>query len=131
MTADTEVAIVTGSALNIGRAISLQLARDGFRVLVTARQSEHDAQESARLIREAGGEAAVHPADISVPAQARGLVDAAVGHFGRLDVLVNNASMRRQTRFADMTPEEWREMRRWSGFCFRRRRVISPDKPSM
>lgn len=110
MTAETKVAIVTGSALNIGRAISLHLASEGFRVLVTARQSQHDAQETAWLIREVGGEAAVHMADISVPAQARGLVNAAIEHFGRLDVLVNNASTRRQTKFADMTPEEWREI---------------------
>jgi 3-oxoacyl-[acyl-carrier protein] reductase len=110
MTIDSKVAIVTGSALNIGRAIALHLARENFRVLVTARQSEHDATETARLVRDAGGEAAVHMADISDPAQARGLVDAAVSRFGRLDVLVNNASVRRQTSFSDMTPEEWREI---------------------
>jgi NAD(P)-dependent dehydrogenase (short-subunit alcohol dehydrogenase family) len=69
-----KVAVVTGSAMNIGRAIALHLARDGYRVLVTARQAEHDAQETARLVREAGSEAAVHLADISDPAQARDLM---------------------------------------------------------
>jgi 3-oxoacyl-[acyl-carrier protein] reductase len=110
MTVGSKVAIVTGSALNIGRAIALHLARENFRVLVTARQAEHDTAETARLVRDAGGEAAVHMADISDPAQARGLVDAAISRFGRLDVLVNNASVRRQTKFSDMTPEEWREI---------------------
>jgi 3-oxoacyl-[acyl-carrier protein] reductase len=110
MSGQTKVAIVTGSALNIGRATALQLARDGFSVVVTARQSEHDTAETARLVGEAGGAASVHMADISDPAQARGLVEAAIGRFGRLDVLVNNASVRRQTKFADMTPEEWREI---------------------
>jgi 3-oxoacyl-[acyl-carrier protein] reductase len=105
-----KVAIVTGSALNIGRAIALHLAQENFRVLVTARQSEHDARETARLVQAAGGEAAVHLADISDPEQARGLVEAAVAHFGRLDVLVNNASVRRQTKFVDMTPKKWREI---------------------
>jgi 3-oxoacyl-[acyl-carrier protein] reductase len=105
-----KAAIVTGSALNIGRAIALHLARDGFAILVTARQSEHDAHETARLVQEAGGKASVHMADISDPAQAKGLVEAAVSAFGRLDVLVNNASVRRQTKFTDMTPEEWREI---------------------
>jgi 3-oxoacyl-[acyl-carrier protein] reductase len=62
------------------------------------------------LIAEAGGEAAVHLADISDPEQARGLVEAAVSQFGRLDVLVNNASIRRQTKFAELTVEEWREI---------------------
>lgn len=110
MTEEGRVAVVTGSALNIGRAIALHLARDGFRILVTARQAEHDAAETARLIKNAGSDAAVHLADISDPAQAKGLIEAAVSHFGRLDVLVNNASMRRQTKFAEMTPGEWREI---------------------
>lgn len=105
-----KVAIVTGSAMNIGRAIARHLARDGFSVLVTARSSENDAQHTAQLIREEGGKAEVHMADISDPAQAKGLIQAAVAAFGRLDVLVNNASVRRQTKFADMTPEEWRSI---------------------
>lgn len=110
MTEDAKVAVVTGSALNIGRAIALQLASDGFRILVTARNSEHDAAETARMITDLGGQAAVHMADISDPEQATGLIEAAVSRFGRLDVLVNNASVRRQTKFADMTPGEWREI---------------------
>jgi 3-oxoacyl-[acyl-carrier protein] reductase len=110
MSDETKVAIVTGSAMNIGRAIALHLARDGFSVVVTARQAEHDAAETARLVQEAGGAAVVHMADITDPAQARGLIEAAVANFGRLDVLVNNASVRRQTKFSEMTPEEWREI---------------------
>jgi 3-oxoacyl-[acyl-carrier protein] reductase len=110
MSDETKVAIVTGSALNIGRAIALHLARDGFSIVVTARQAEHDAAETAQLVQEAGGAAVVLMADITDPAQARGLIAAAVENFGRLDVLVNNASVRRQTKFADMTPEEWREI---------------------
>jgi len=105
-----KVAIVTGSALNIGRAIALHLARDGFCLVVTARHSETDTAETARLVRESGAEAIVHMADITDPAQASGLIQAAVTRFGRLDVLVNNASVRRQTKFADMTPQEWREI---------------------
>ena len=110
MTDERKVALVTGSALNIGRAIALALAADGFRIMTTARQSETDARETARLAREAGSDADTHLADISDHAQARGLVEAAVKRFGRLDVLVNNASIRRQTKFAEMTPEEWREI---------------------
>lgn len=106
----SKVALVTGSALNIGRAIALHLARDGFRILVTARASLDDCQETARLVQDAGSAAHVHMADISDPSQARALVEAAITAFGRLDVLVNNASIRRQTRFADMTPAEWREI---------------------
>jgi 3-oxoacyl-[acyl-carrier protein] reductase len=110
MADERKVALVTGSALNIGRAIALALAADGFRIMTTARQSETDTRETARLVRDAGSDADTHMADISDPKQAAALVEATVKRFGRLDVLVNNASIRRQTKFADMTPEEWREI---------------------
>jgi len=110
MTEQHKVAIVTGSALNIGRATALALARDGYRVMVTARSSADDCARTAALIVEAGGEAAVHLADISDASQAKGLIEAAVSRFGRLDVLVNNASVRRQTKFSDLGVEEWREI---------------------
>lgn len=110
MTDEPRVALVTGSAMNIGRAIVMKFGRDGMRVMITARNSRNDCEMTAALVREAGGEAAVHLADISDPVQARGLVEATVARFGRLDVLVNNASIRRQTKFAELTPEEWREI---------------------
>lgn len=105
-----KVALVTGSAMNIGRAIAIALARDGYRIMVTARSSADDCARTAELVAEAGGEAAVQLADISDPKQAKGLVEAAVARFGRLDVLVNNASIRRQTKFSELTVEEWREI---------------------
>jgi len=110
MNAESKVALVTGSAMNIGRAICQHLARDGFRVMVTARQSQADCEETVRLVRDAGGEADMHLADISDPDQAAALVAATVARFGRLDVLVNNASIRRQTKLLEMTVEEWREI---------------------
>ena len=110
MTNESKVALVTGSAMNIGRAICQHLARDGFRVMVTARQSQADCEETVRLVREAGGEADMRLADISDDTQAAALVEATVARFGRLDVLINNASIRRQTKFAEMTPAEWREI---------------------
>ena len=105
-----KVALVTGSALNIGRAIAVALAQDGFNVMTTARNSVADAQESARLVRETGREAETFMADISDHVQAKALVEATVQRFGRLDVLVNNASIRRQTKLLEMTVEEWREI---------------------
>jgi 3-oxoacyl-[acyl-carrier protein] reductase len=105
-----KVALVTGSALNIGRAIALAFARDGMRVMITARSSHDDCQATAMQVANAGGEGAVHMADISDPSQARALVEATVARFGRLDVLVNNASVRRQTKFAELTAQEWRDV---------------------
>src|SRR5208337_889724 len=82
MVDERKVALVTGSALNIGRAIALALAADGFRVMTTARQSETDARETARLVRDAGSDADTFLADISDPAQAKFLVEATVNRFG-------------------------------------------------
>jgi 3-oxoacyl-[acyl-carrier protein] reductase len=110
MAEQPKVALVTGSALNIGRAIALAFARDGMRVMVTARTSRDDCEMTAARVSDDGGEGAVHMADISDPMQARDLVQATVARFGRLDVLVNNASVRRQTKFAELTPQEWREI---------------------
>lgn len=103
-------ALVTGSANNIGRAIALRLAADGFAVMVHARQSRAAAEATVRAIEAAGGAAALHLADISRQEEAAGLVTATVQAFGGLNVLVNNASLRRQTAFADITPAEWREV---------------------
>jgi NAD(P)-dependent dehydrogenase (short-subunit alcohol dehydrogenase family) len=104
MADERKVALVTGSALNIGRAIALALAEDGFHIMTTARQSENDARETARLVREAGSDADTFMADISDHAQAKALVDATVARFGRLDVLVNNAGGAPYAMAADASP---------------------------
>ena len=110
MIAVRKVALVTGSAANIGRGIALALARDGVAVMAHARRSAEQAEETARLVTAAGSEAAVQLADIADPAQAAGLVAATLARFGRLDILVNNASVRRQSKLADITPAEWRDI---------------------
>jgi 3-oxoacyl-[acyl-carrier protein] reductase len=104
------VALVTGSARNIGRAIALDLARAGAAVIVNARSAAADAESVATEIRGAGGRAAVKIADVSTPEGAAGLVRAAIESFGRLDILVNNASVRREIDFADLDYDEWREI---------------------
>ncbi|MGH9256733.1 MAG: 3-oxoacyl-ACP reductase FabG [Vicinamibacterales bacterium] len=104
------VALVTGSARNIGRAIALALAAGGAAVIVNARRAARDADAVAEEIRSAGGRAAAHVADVSDPDAAAALVAAAVQHFGRLDMLVNNASVRRETDFADLDYTEWRDI---------------------
>ena len=104
------VALVTGSARNIGRAIALALASGGAAIVVNARRAAQDADAVAAEIRQAGGEAVAHVADVGDPASAAGLVDAAIKAFGRLDILVNNASVRREMDFANLEYAEWREI---------------------
>jgi 3-oxoacyl-[acyl-carrier protein] reductase len=102
------VAVVTGAARNIGRAIALDLGRAGASVVVNTRTSEAEAAAVVREIEAAGGAACVHLADIAEPAAAQGLIDTAVRAFGRLDILVNNAAVRRETAFEDLDWQEWR-----------------------
>ena len=104
------VAIVTGSARNIGRAIARALADAGAAVVVNAKSSAAEAEAVAREIRDAGGQAAVRIADISSPDGAAALITTAVESFGRLDILVNNAAVRREIDFAKLSYEEWREI---------------------
>jgi 3-oxoacyl-[acyl-carrier protein] reductase len=104
------VAIVTGSARNIGRAIALDLARAGAAIVVNAQKSVDEAKATADAIATEGGRAVVQLADVTQPAGAQSLVDAALKAFGRLDCLVNNAAVRRETPFAALSFEEWREV---------------------
>lgn len=102
------VAIVTGSARNIGRAIAVDLARAGAAVVVNAQKSAEEAKATADAITAAGGRAVVQLADVTQPSGAEALVDAAIKAFGRLDCLVNNAAVRRETPFAELAFAEWR-----------------------
>jgi 3-oxoacyl-[acyl-carrier protein] reductase len=102
------VALVTGSSRNIGRAIALALARDGAAVMVNARASSEAGNEVVQAIQEQGGRAAFHAADVSRVADVQGLVAATVATFGSLDILVNNASLRRERPFADLDFAEWK-----------------------
>lgn len=104
------VAIVTGSARNIGREIALALAGDGARVVVNARSSRDEIEEVAATIRERGGEALAVLADVSDPDQVDRLVAETLTAYGRLDILVNNAAIRREAPIAEIGLAEWREV---------------------
>ena len=104
------VAVVTGSARNIGRAIALELASAGAAVMVNARRSAEEAESAAADIRAAGGDAGVTLADVGDPESATRLVAETLARFGRLDILVNNASVRREVDFADLDYAQWREI---------------------
>lgn len=104
------VAIVTGAARNIGRAIAVELGRQGASVVVNAHSAADEAAETAALVQRAGGQALVQLADVARPDGARALVDAAVARFGGIDILVNNAAVRREARFDELDWEQWREV---------------------
>jgi 3-oxoacyl-[acyl-carrier protein] reductase len=105
-----KVALVTGGARNIGRAICRSLAAGGAAVMVNANTSQNDAKNTVAMIRSKGGKAAFHIADVTDPAAVAKMVDATVKEFGRLDILVNNAAVRSETHFEDIKLEEWRRV---------------------
>jgi 3-oxoacyl-[acyl-carrier protein] reductase len=105
-----KVALVTGGVRRIGRAIALSLAADGAAVIVHGRTSEAEAKAVASEIEQLGGASMVCLADVVDEAAVRGMVERIGARFGRLDVLVNNAAIRAQVPFLDMTLAQWREI---------------------
>jgi 3-oxoacyl-[acyl-carrier protein] reductase len=105
-----KVAIVTGAGRNIGRAIALTLADGGASILVNVRSNRAEADAVAREIEAAGGKAFVHIGDVADAGQVQAMAEMAVKHFGRIDILVNNAALRREKPFAEMSYAEWREI---------------------
>jgi 3-oxoacyl-[acyl-carrier protein] reductase len=105
-----KVALVTGGALNIGRAISLTLAAAGATVAVNTRSSHAAAEDVVGQINAAGGAAALYLADIADASAVKQMVDAVIDRFSRIDILVLNASIRKEVLFKDMSFEQWREI---------------------
>lgn len=102
-----KVALVTGSSRGLGKAMALKLAADGFAVAVHYGRNQAEAEKVAEEIRAAGGTAQVFGADLSQPANASKLVDDVIAQMGRLDVLVNNAGITRDTLAIRMKDEDW------------------------
>ncbi len=107
---DGKVALVTGASRGIGRAIALQLARDGARLAVNYRSGELEAHALASEVVQLGCQCLVYRADVSDAQQARELVGKVLGECGRLDVLVNNAGITRDKSLRKLTDEEWSEV---------------------
>src|SRR4051794_23475454 len=105
-----KTAIVTGAGRNIGRAIALALADAGASVVVNARSNRAGAEAVAGEIESAGGKALVHIGDIADAALVQAMADTALKHFGRIDILINNAALRREKPFAEMSYADWREI---------------------
>ena len=100
-------ALVTGAARRVGRAIALDLAREGWAVAVHCHESREAAEDTAREIEAAGGRAVVLPADLAREAEAADLVPRAVAALGPLGCLVNNASVFEMDTAASADRASW------------------------
>ncbi|MGI9499978.1 MAG: SDR family NAD(P)-dependent oxidoreductase, partial [Geminicoccaceae bacterium] len=105
-----KTALVTGASRRIGRATALGLARQGADLAITARSARGEIEAVAEEIRTIGQRAVVVMGDVTKEADVISIVDEAKAAHGRIDILVNNAAIRRQAPFLEMTLNEWREI---------------------
>jgi pteridine reductase len=107
MDIEGKVALVTGGAKRVGRAIALALAERGAEVVLHYRGSEREAQEVLALLKRAGRKPVAVQGDVSVAADVDRIVGTAMQAFGRIDILVNNAAIFYRTPFEALTEEDW------------------------
>ncbi len=104
---DGKVALVTGASRGIGRAIAIELAKEGAKVAINYQRNQAMAEEVADAIRANGGECMLDQADVADPEDARRMVTKVIDQYGRLDVLVNNAGITRDKSLRKMTDDDW------------------------
>src|SRR6476469_4085769 len=101
-------AIITGGDSGIGRAVALAFAREGADVLISYLNEHEDAEETKRLVEDAGRKAVLLPGDIKHPGHCRAIVDKAVSALGGVDILINNAAHQASFKeLEDISEEEW------------------------
>jgi NAD(P)-dependent dehydrogenase (short-subunit alcohol dehydrogenase family) len=107
---DGKTALVTGASRGIGRAIVIELAREGAKVALNYQSNDAAAKGVADTITKAGGTCLLVKANLADPREARGMVKKVADQFGHLDILVNNAGITRDKQIGKMTDEEWLEV---------------------
>jgi len=107
MSLEAKIAVVTGGSRGIGRAIALELARQGAQVVINYNQNATEAEAVAAAIVAAGGHAQTVQADVAITAEAARLVEGVVKSLGRVDILVNNAGITRDKLLLQMSESDW------------------------
>ncbi|MFK7944482.1 MAG: SDR family NAD(P)-dependent oxidoreductase [Paracoccaceae bacterium] len=103
----TRTALVTGAGQNIGRAVAVALAKDGFNVVVNGLTNREAADETARHVEAAGTKALVAMGDTGTRDGCNAMAQAAIDAFGRVDVLVHNAAIRPSSPFLEIDEADW------------------------
>jgi len=105
-----KTALITGASRGIGRAIALELAREGAKVAINYQNSDAKAQEIADEINKQGGACILAKANLADPKEARAMVKRVAEQLRHLDILVNNAGITRDKLLRAMTDEDWQEV---------------------
>src|SRR5271156_5192604 len=101
------VALVTGAAKRLGRAVALRLAEEGCDVVIHYRSSESEARDVVSEVEKLGRRALAVSADLAQVAAIKNLFEQAAQHFRRLDILINSAANFLETPFAQVTEADW------------------------
>lgn len=104
---DRKIAVVTGGSRGIGRAIAVELAANGYDMVIAFKANEEAAAETLRLVREAGGEGEALKFDVGDPVEAEEKMNELLGRLERVDVLVNNAGITADGLFLMMPRKDW------------------------
>jgi glucose 1-dehydrogenase len=107
MRLEGKVALVTGSSRGIGRGIAQRFAREGADIAINYHANPGEADEVRDEVLAAGRRAVVLPGNVARAAEVAGLVEQTVQHFGRIDVLVNNAGIEKKAPFWDVTEDDY------------------------
>ena len=107
MELDRKVAVVTGGAVRLGRALALALADQGVRIAVHYGSSAGPAESVVKEIEAMGSDAVAIQADLSRPGEARTVIERAAAHLGQVDILVNSAAIYEPGNWDDTTEANW------------------------
>lgn len=110
MTLAGKVCLVTGGSRGIGRGICMELARDGAHIIVNYSSDEKAAAEAVSEVKRLGTKARMYKADVSSFVQVSKMIEDVYNEFGRIDVLINNAGVAKDTLILRMTEEDWNKV---------------------
>lgn len=102
-----KVAVITGGSRGIGKAAAVSLAEQGAKVIVNYASRSQAAEEVVGIIRNKNGEAVAVKADVSSPSEVRDMMRFTVDNFGRIDILINNAGITKDTLILRMNEDDW------------------------
>jgi 3-oxoacyl-[acyl-carrier protein] reductase len=107
---DKRIALVTGASRGIGRAVAVSLAAAGCHVLINYRTGQREAEETLVLAERAGGKGELHCFDVADASGCEQAIDQIVKTHQRIDILINNAGIRRDSLLVFMKAEQWNEV---------------------